>query len=33
MPEPVLALNLFNVTNRDQYLAYACRSAAEVQAR
>ena len=32
MPGPVYALNLFNVTNRDEYLAYARRSAAEVQA-
>ena len=32
MPNPVYALNLFNVTNRDEYLAYSRRSAKEVQA-
>ena len=30
MPEAVYALNLFNVSNRDEYLAYSRRSAAEV---
>ena len=29
---PVYALNLFNVANRDEYLAYSRRSAKEVQA-
>jgi uncharacterized protein (DUF1330 family) len=29
---PVYALNLFNVSNRDEYLAYSRRSAKEVQA-
>lgn len=29
---PVYALNLFNVTNRDEYLAYARRSTSEVKA-
>jgi len=28
---PVYALNLFNIANRDEYLAYARRSAKEVQ--
>lgn len=32
MPQPVYALNLFNVSNRDEYLAYAKRSVAEVVA-
>lgn len=32
MSAPVYALNLFNVTNRDEYLAYAKRSVAEVAA-
>ena len=32
MPNPIYALNLFNVTNRDEYLAYSRRSAKEVQA-
>ena len=32
MSEPVYALNLFDVTDRDEYLAYARRSAAEVAA-
>jgi uncharacterized protein (DUF1330 family) len=32
MPGPVYALNLFDVANRDEYLAYSRRSAAEVQA-
>ena len=29
---PVYALNLFDVSDRDEYLAYARRSAAEVEA-
>ena len=32
MSNPVYALNLFNISNRDEYLAYAKRSAKEVQA-
>ena len=28
---PVYALNLFNIVNRDEYLAYSRRSAKEVQ--
>src|SRR3970040_2252914 len=28
---PVYALNLFNIANRDEYLAYSRRSAREVQ--
>lgn len=32
MTQPVYALNLFNVSNRDEYLAYSRRSAAEVGA-
>lgn len=32
MSGPVYALNLFNVANRDEYLAYSKRSAKEVQA-
>ncbi len=32
MPQPVYALNLFNVSNQEEYLAYARRSAAEVEA-
>lgn len=32
MPQPVYALNLFNVSNKDEYLAYSRRSAKEVQA-
>ena len=31
MPQPVYALNLFNVANKDEYLAYSRRSAKEVQ--
>ncbi len=31
MSQPVYALNLFNVSNRDEYLAYARRSVREVQ--
>jgi len=32
MTQPVYALNLFNVANRDEYMAYSRRSAKEVQA-
>jgi uncharacterized protein (DUF1330 family) len=32
MDTPVYALNLFNVANRDEYLAYSRRSAKEVAA-
>jgi uncharacterized protein (DUF1330 family) len=32
MPGPIYALNLFNVSNRDEYMAYSRRSAGEVQA-
>ena len=32
MTAPVYALNLFDVANRDEYLAYSRRSAKEVQA-
>ena len=32
MTNPVYALNLFNVANRDEYLAYSRRSAKEVRA-
>lgn len=32
MSQPVYALNLFNVSNRDEYLAYSRRSAREVKA-
>lgn len=32
MPQPVYALNLFNIANRDEYLAYSRRSAKEVLA-
>jgi len=32
MTGPVYALNLFNISNRDEYLAYSKRSAKEVQA-
>src|SRR5918999_298379 len=32
MPNPIYALNLFNVANRDEYMAYSRRSAKEVQA-
>ncbi len=31
MPKPVFALNLFNVSDKDEYLAYARRSAEEVR--
>lgn len=32
MSQPVYALNLFNVTNKDEYLAYSRQSAKEVKA-
>ena len=32
MPQPVYALNLFDVSNKEEYLAYSRRSAKEVQA-
>ncbi len=32
MSKPVYALNLFNISNREEYLAYSKRSAKEVQA-
>jgi uncharacterized protein (DUF1330 family) len=32
MSQPVYALNLFNVTDKDEYLAYSRRSAKEVSA-
>ncbi len=32
MSQPIYALNLFNVTNKDEYLAYSKRSAKEVAA-
>ena len=32
MAQPVYALNLFNIANRDEYMAYSRRSAKEVQA-
>jgi uncharacterized protein (DUF1330 family) len=32
MPRPVYALNLFNVADKDEYLAYSRRSAREVAA-
>jgi len=32
MTQPVYALNLFNVSNRDEYLDYSKRSAGEVAA-
>lgn len=32
MKTPVYALNLFNINNRDEYLAYSRRSAKEVAA-
>ena len=32
MTHPVYALNLFNISNRDEYMAYARRSTREVQA-
>jgi uncharacterized protein (DUF1330 family) len=32
MSQPVYALNLFDVSNKDEYLAYSRRSSKEVQA-
>ena len=32
MSHPIYALNLFNVSNREEYLAYSRRSAKEVKA-
>ena len=32
MSQPIYALNLFNVSNKDEYLAYSRRSAKEVTA-
>ncbi|MDX1432034.1 MAG: DUF1330 domain-containing protein [Gammaproteobacteria bacterium] len=32
MSRPIYALNLFNVSNKDEYLAYSRRSAKEVKA-
>jgi uncharacterized protein (DUF1330 family) len=32
MASPVCALNLFDISNRDEYLAYSRRSAREVEA-
>lgn len=32
MPDPVYALNLFNVSDKEEYLAYSKRSAREVAA-
>ena len=32
MSQPVYALNLFNVSNKDEYIAYSRRSAKEVAA-
>lgn len=32
MPHSVYALNLFNISNKDEYLAYSRRSAKEVKA-
>jgi len=32
MSQPVYALNLFNVSNRDEYLAYSRKSVQEVKA-
>ena len=32
MPDPIYALNLFNVSNKDEYLAYSRQSAKEVNA-
>ena len=32
MSQPVYALNLFNVADKDEYMAYSRRSAKEVQA-
>ena len=33
MSNPIYALNLFNVSNKDEYLAYSRRSVKEVKAR
>lgn len=32
MSQPVYALNLFNISNRDEYMAYSRQSTREVQA-
>jgi uncharacterized protein (DUF1330 family) len=32
MSDPVYALNLFDISNRDEYMAYSRRSAKEVEA-
>lgn len=32
MPHPIYALNLFNVSDKEEYLAYSRRSAREVKA-
>ncbi len=32
MSKPVYALNLFNISNKDEYIAYSRRSAKEVKA-
>lgn len=32
MPDPVYALNLFDISNKDEYLAYSRHSAQEVEA-
>jgi len=32
MSQPIYALNLFNIANKDEYLAYSRRSPKEVQA-
>ena len=32
MPQPVYALNLFNVSNKEEYLSYSRRSVQEVKA-
>jgi hypothetical protein len=32
MPRPVYALNLFDVSSKEEYLAYSRRSAKEVRA-
>ena len=32
MPRPVYALNLFDVSNKEEYMAYSRRSSKEVQA-
>lgn len=32
MSEPIYALNLFNISNKDEYLAYSRRSVDEVRA-